>query len=270
MVHIASQFRAAGTLVVSMSPPSRRGAHYERWLADYARRSTTPPVPAATAVLLRQSASGVETLLLRRSPDLPVMGGVWVFPGGRVDPQDRVAADNPDDRYEVARIAAVRETEEEAGLQVDARSLVRFSHWTPPADFDHQLTTWFFLAPAPQGTVQVDGREIAEHIWLTPAEALRRHEESDYTWFLPPTYVTLYNLQGFATIADALAAAQRSEPHFYETRLTVTSSGEEVALWPGDAGFETSNPDLPGPRHRLWATPGRPWCLERSGGSGLT
>ena len=253
-----------------MSPPSRRGAHYERWLADYARRSIRPPVPAATAVLLRQSAGGVETLLLRRSPDLPVMGGVWVFPGGRVDPTDRAAADNPDDRYEVACIAAVRETEEEAGLQVDPRSLVRFSHWTPPPDFDHQLATWFFVAAAPPGAVRVDGREIAEHIWLSPAEAIGRHTESGGTWFLPPTYVTLHELQGFTTVGDMLAAAKRREPMFYDTRLAATRDGEEVALWQGDAGYDSADPDVPGARHRLWASEGLPWRLERSGGSGLT
>lgn len=253
-----------------MNPPSRRGAHYERWLADYARRAVRPPVPAATAVLLRQAPGALQTLLLRRNRDLPVMGGVWVFPGGRVDPEDRAAADNPDDRYEVARLAAVRETEEEAGLRVDPRSLVRLSHWTPPPDFDHQLATWFFLAPAPPEAVRVDGREISEHLWLSPAEAIRRHTEAGGTWFLPPTFVTLHELQGFATVGDALAAAQRREPMFYDTRLATTSAGEGVALWEGDAGYESSDPDTPGPRHRLWADEGLPWRLERSAGSGLT
>ncbi|MCY3786642.1 MAG: NUDIX hydrolase [bacterium] len=253
-----------------MNRPSRRGAHYERWLADYARRAVRPPVPAATTVLLRQAPGGVQTLLLRRNPELPVMGGVWVFPGGRVDPQDRAAADNPDDRYEAARRTAVRETSEEAGLRVDPRSLVRFSHWTPPPDFDPQLATWFFLAPAPPEFVQVDGREIAEHLWLSPAEAIRRHTEEGGTWFLPPTFVTLHELQGFAAVGDALAAAQRREPVFYDTRLATTRAGEEVALWEGDAGYESADADLGGPRHRLWTTEGLPWRLERSGGSGLT
>ncbi len=253
-----------------MNPPGGRGAHYERWLADYARRSTSPPVPAATTVLLRQSASGLQTLLLRRSPDLPVMGGVWVFPGGRVDPEDRAAAADPDDRYEVARLAAVRETAEEAGLRVDPRTLVRFSHWTPPPDFAPQLATWFFLAPAPPEAVQVDGREISEHLWLSPAEAIRRHTEAGATWFLPPTFVTLHELTDFGTVTDALAAARRREPMFYETVLATAADGETVALWEGDAGYATADPDIGGPRHRLWASEGLPWRLERSGGSGLT
>lgn len=253
-----------------MPEPPERGRHYERWLEGYARRVSKPTVPAATAVLLRDSSGGVETLLLRRNPDLPVMGGVWVFPGGRVDAADRATAGDPDDGYEAARFAAVREAEEEAGLRVDPGSLVRFSHWTPPQDFDHQLATWFFLAPAPPGEVQVDGREIAEHVWLTPAEAHRRHEESGGTWFLPPTWVTLHDLQEFATVGDALVAAERTEPRFYETRPAVTAGGEEVVLWEGDAGFETADPDTPGSRHRLWATPEHSWRLERSGGGANT
>ena len=247
-----------------MSKPGGRGADYERWLDGYGRRVGRVPVPAATAVLLRAAPGGIQTLLLRRSPDLPVMGGVWAFPGGRVDAVDRAGAGGAGDGYEAARLAAVRETGEEAGLRLDPHSLVRFSHWTPPPDFDHQLTTWFFMAPAPPEAVQVDGNEIVEHVWLAPAEAIRRHDASGGTMFLPPTYVTLCDLQQFDTVADALVAAQRREPAFHETRLATTADGTEVALWEGDAGYETADPDVPGPRHRLWATPGRPWRLERS------
>ncbi len=244
-----------------MNTPSER---YERWLADYARGAAFPPQPAATVVLLRQAPAGIETLLMRRNPDLRVMGGMWVFPGGRVDPADHPDGDGTGDTYAAARHAAVREAAEEAGLQVDPKSLVRFSHWSPPPKFPHQLTTWFFLAPATAEAVRVDGGEIAEHVWLSPSEAIRRHDESGSSWFLPPTYVTLRDLCPFATVTAALAAAQDRQPPFYMTRLAKTPQGEELALWEGDAGFETGDMDAPGPRNRLWVTSDRPWRLERS------
>ncbi len=40
---------------------------------------------AATAVLLRNSEQGLETLLLRRNAKLAFAGGAWVFPGGAID-----------------------------------------------------------------------------------------------------------------------------------------------------------------------------------------
>jgi len=40
---------------------------------------------AATAVLLRNSNNGMETLLLRRNAKLAFAGGAWVFPGGAID-----------------------------------------------------------------------------------------------------------------------------------------------------------------------------------------
>ena len=245
-----------------MSTP---GEHYEQWLADYSRSIDSPLLPAATVVLLRQASAGVETLVMRRNPNLRVMGGMWVFPGGRVDAADHAGgtdAGRPDDTYAAARKAAVREAHEEAGLRVDPQSLVPLSHWIPPPDFPHQLATWFFLAPAPPGAVRVDGGEIAEHVWLSPSEAIRRHTEAGGSLFLPPTYVTLSNLLPFPTVTDALAAARKREATFYVTRLATTSEGEEVALWEGDAGYETTDPAVPGARHRLWATPGRPWRFE--------
>ena len=46
-------------------------------------------LPAATVVLLRDADRGPELLLLQRSPRKG-KPGPWVFPGGKVDPADRV------------------------------------------------------------------------------------------------------------------------------------------------------------------------------------
>ena len=45
------------------------------------------PVPAATVVLVRDGRDGMETLMLRRN-SRGAFGGMWVFPGGQVDPSD--------------------------------------------------------------------------------------------------------------------------------------------------------------------------------------
>ena len=46
------------------------------------------PIDAATVVVARDSSNGVEVLMLRRNSKI-YFGGMWVFPGGRVDPGDR-------------------------------------------------------------------------------------------------------------------------------------------------------------------------------------
>lgn len=46
------------------------------------------PRPAATLVLLRDGARGLEVLLLRRSPHAGFAPGAYVFPGGTVDAED--------------------------------------------------------------------------------------------------------------------------------------------------------------------------------------
>jgi 8-oxo-dGTP pyrophosphatase MutT (NUDIX family) len=51
-----------------------------------------PTKPAATIVLLREGASGLEVLLLQRVRSSGFVPGAWVFPGGRVDGDDAGAA----------------------------------------------------------------------------------------------------------------------------------------------------------------------------------
>ena len=43
---------------------------------------------AATVLLLRESGDGLQVLLTRRAAGLSFMGGLWVFPGGRVEASD--------------------------------------------------------------------------------------------------------------------------------------------------------------------------------------
>lgn len=48
----------------------------------------TPPRPSATVLLLRDAPGGFEILMQRRSDASDVLGGAYVFPGGKVDRED--------------------------------------------------------------------------------------------------------------------------------------------------------------------------------------
>jgi 8-oxo-dGTP pyrophosphatase MutT (NUDIX family) len=216
-----------------------------------------PPIPAATVVLVRDGQDGIESLMLHRNSKL-AFGGMWVFPGGRVDAADRDGARDDD---EAARRAAVREAHEEAGLVVDAASLAFLSHWLPPSVAPKRFATWFFVAPAPSGTVTIDGGEIHDSAWMRPRDALARRDALEIE-LAPPTWMTLHHLAGFDTVADLMSDARARTPVFYETHVG-HGTGGLIAMWRGDAGYETGDPDAPGARHRL-AIGGGPWHLERT------
>lgn len=218
-----------------------------------------PAIPAATVILLRDADAGLETLMLHRTSKV-AFGGMWVFPGGRVDPQD-LQDDDPDDEAG-ARRAAAREAAEECALLVEPDSLVAFSHWTPPIETPRRYATWFFVARAAEGVVLVDGGEIRDHAWLTPAEVLERRARGEVD-LAPPTFVTLTDLAAHTDVDAALASATQREPvPRYSTRWGVIDDGA-VALWAGDAGYDANDPTISGPRHRLWMLPDG-WRLERS------
>ena len=234
---------------------------HEQRLASWARRGKpgTPPVAAATVILVRDARGGLETLMLRRNSKI-AFGGMWVFPGGRVDEADRAGL-APDDELGAGRRAAVREAQEEAGLALGDDVLVPFSHWKPPSITPRRFFTWFFIAPAPSGAVAIDRGEIHEHAWLGPAEALRRRDAGEIE-LAPPTFVTLHELAGWSCAEEALAAAQARSPEHFATRIAVTDAGP-VALWHGDSGYADGDAERGGRRHRL-AMSDDGWSYERS------
>src|ERR687885_2857912 len=110
----------------------------------------TPARLAASLILLRDSPTGPEVLLVRRNPAARFMGGAWVFPGGAVH-GDESPAD-----------AALRELDEEAGVELEAGAdaLVPFSRWITPAEVKLRFDTFFFAVEAPAGAEpRVDGAE---------------------------------------------------------------------------------------------------------------
>lgn len=239
------------------------GDRRERF-TSWAGRSEEAPklVAAATVVLLRDAPGGLETLMMRRSSKLSFVGGMWVFPGGRVDDDDYPAGE-PDDVYSASRTAAVREVAEEADLAISIDRLVPYSHWVPPTTIDKRFATWFFLAPAPAGAVTVDGGEIKEHAWWRPADTLARHSAGEIE-MVSPTFITLMELSEHSSVDHALADARgRSDdiPH-YETHIALDGK-VPVSLWHGDAGYDTHDASAPGTRHRLTLQEGG-WRFERT------
>ena len=228
---------------------------------------TDPAIPAATVVLVRDGDAGIETLMLHKNSKL-AFGGMWVFPGGRIDAEDFPGGVRPTDgdpdpatMLEAARTAAVREALEEAGLAVDRESLVWFAHWTPAHASPRRFATWFFLAPAPEGTVVIDDGEIREHEWIHPRDAVARRDAGEVE-LVPPTYVTLHELADYDSVAAAIAGLDSGTPPFFVTRIARVEGGL-VSLWQGDAGYDTLDPDVPGPRNRLLMLD-TGWVLDRS------
>jgi 8-oxo-dGTP pyrophosphatase MutT (NUDIX family) len=165
-------------------------------------RVIATPRPAATVMLLRDAGEQLELLLVRRTPAARFMAGAWVFPGGAVDPADG-------DGQAGLRAAARRELQEEAGVALPPDSeLVAFARWITPRDLPIRFDTWFYLAMAPDGaSPEVDGSEIVDFRWLTPAAALAGFAAGELKLAFP-TVTQLKQISAFAS-ADALIAHAR-------------------------------------------------------------
>jgi 8-oxo-dGTP pyrophosphatase MutT (NUDIX family) len=205
--------------------------------------------PSGTIVPIRDGSAGLEVLLLERATERDGKRGPSVFPGGKVDERDRAA-----DPVESARRAAVREAREEAGLELDAASLVPISRWITPQIASRRFDTWFFVAPvASRAEVRVDGVEICGHRWLAPRDALEAQRRREIR-LAPPTFVTVCWLVPYARVAAALAGLAVPEITTFRPRICGLPEGA-CMLYPGDAGYESGDVALPGARHRLWALP---------------
>ena len=165
------------------------------------------PAPAATLILTRQYAGELQVYLIRRSLKSGFMAGNYVFPGGRVDPQDRnfefwqtrVDLDRNDIKQKLGGdlsaaealaygVAAIRETLEEAGV------FLAHQYESSPADFERicqvRLTAdlppgWFQkLVVSEKWTLTVSSLSRWSH-WITPERMKRRYDTRFFVAAMP-------------------------------------------------------------------------------------
>jgi 8-oxo-dGTP pyrophosphatase MutT (NUDIX family) len=188
----------------------------------------TVPRVASSVIVMRDADSGPEVLLVQRNPAARFMGGAWVFPGGAVHGDDEQAA-----------ATAVRETEEEAGLELgDPAALVPWSRWITPAQVKIRFDTWFFVARAPDGAVaKCDGEECVDARWLRPQDALDAYQR-DELLLVFPTIRHLQELAMYESVDHVLETGRQRRIEPIEPRVVLDQGGVARVLLPGEDGYD--------------------------------
>jgi 8-oxo-dGTP pyrophosphatase MutT (NUDIX family) len=195
------------------------------------------PRPAAVVILLRRGGKhadrGVQVLLARRGLELSFMPGVWVFPGGMVEPG------------ESEMDCATRELAEEVGIELGGDSRIQpWARWITPEVVPVRFDTLFFVALAPaHSPPKPDGDEVSEADWFEPQAALDRHHAGELDLVFP-TIKTLETLLPFETSEGVLDAAPERDVDPILPRVAGTREDHRVIL-PGEEGYDEAGPGPP-------------------------
>lgn len=200
-------------------------------------------------------------LMLERAASMAFAPGALVFPGGGVEDRDRELAEkllspvgNADHEEAACRIAAIRETIEEAGLAIgidpypgsealaflraalqkgerfgllldqcglslQLQALTPFARWRPTAKVARRYDTRFYLAKAPPDAEAIaDGGESVRALWAS-ATALLDDAEAGRHDIIFPTRCNLERLAPFNSLAEAQANGALFAHHIATGRL---------------------------------------------------
>jgi 8-oxo-dGTP pyrophosphatase MutT (NUDIX family) len=239
----------------------------------------TQAIPAATLILFRTGVAGCEHLFVERSATMTFAGGAVVFPGGRVDACDRALAMrfpelDPDDA--AARIAAIRETIEEAGvavgltrgatgavadndvivrlrqhlhdgapfdkilaaagLSIDPAMLMPFARWCPNFTETRTFDTRFYLAQMPADAQPSVDNTENVSLFWDSASGVLNDARAGTRRVIFPTRRNLERLAQFATYDAACAQAALIAPDCI-TPWIETRDGMPQLCIPDDRGY---------------------------------
>ena len=245
------------------------------------------PVPAATLVLMREAKSGPPQLLvMERTGHMAFAAGALVFPGGRIDAEDREAAELFAGMTDAAaRLAAIRETIEETGivpavappadpalalklrdgiaqgrpllellaqheLALDLESLMPFARWCPNFRETRRFDTLFVLAEAPPGVAEptISEAEAVRAFWASAADILAEID-SGRAHAIFPTRRNLERLARFGSIEEARADAAR-HPVSRITPWVEDRDGAPHVCIPDNIGYPVTSEPLETARRR--------------------
>jgi 8-oxo-dGTP pyrophosphatase MutT (NUDIX family) len=240
-------------------------------------------IPAATLIVVADSAAGAppQLLIVERAAGMAFAGGALVFPGGRIDEQDRaMAGPSPDS---AAHIAAIRETIEETAIPVgldplptrqlalqlqeqlragepfahvlerhrltlDAGVMTPLARWVPEFHARRRFDTMFLLARAPAGDWVPNAAEgeCAGAFWMSATEVLERDRRGEARLIFP-TRRTLERLAQHDSF-EAMTVDARAFPIAPITPWLEEHGGDRFITIPEGIGFPVTREKLDG----LW------------------
>lgn len=185
-----------------------------------------PPRDAATVVMLRDSALGLEVFLVKRHGLSDVLGGAYVFPGGKLDAADLLLAahvdqsmadmhsalgepDTPPATASGLYVAALREAFEESGIlfasdalaaQAAARQARQqpFNAWVQERSMTlqtRQLVPWTRWITPRMPSVSSKRFDTRFFVAEVPADQTARHDDFETTasaWLQPKVALQQY------------------------------------------------------------------------------
>ena len=240
-------------------------------------RTPAPPRPAATVLLLRDSADGVEVLMTRRSSTASFAPGAYVFPGGGIDAADAQAhrhstrrVGQSDERLTQA-IAAIRESFEELGVLLarhadgrhvtteDIRRLDRnapfaaqclergltlaghevfvLAHWVTDRDLPRRFDVPFLVARMPEGQTPVADESEQFEPVWVRPADALARQQAGAFFMIFPTIRTLERLQHFDAVDAVLAACASEQPLWSSCPRAGLLAGKEARFMESDTPY---------------------------------
>jgi recombination protein RecT len=218
----------------------------------HAQREPKTPRPAATVLLLRDSAQGIEVLMTRRSASASFAPGAYVFPGGTIDPADADAHGaaarrvTQDDTRLTQAIAAIRESFEELGILIarhadgrpaDANDIAALdrhdsfvaqchsrglllaadqvfvlAHWVTDRDLPRRFDVPFLVARMPEGQTPVADEAEQFEPVWVRPGDALERHKAGSFFMIFPTIRTLERLAKFDTVDAVLNACASEQP----------------------------------------------------------
>ena len=232
---------------------------------------------AATVLLLRDGAQGVEVLMTRRSITASFAPGAYVFPGGGIDAADSAAhgqstrRPTQSDLHLTQAIAAIRESFEELGVMLarhadgrhvntaDIAALDRkapfaaqcetcgltlagadvfvLAHWVTDRDLPRRFDVPFLVARMPEGQ-----EPVADEAEQFAPEWIRPADalskhEAGGFLMIFPTIRTLQRLQHYPTVDAVLNACKIEKPLWTSCPRAGFLNGQEARYMEHEAAY---------------------------------
>ena len=125
-------------------------------------------------------------------------------------------------------------------LMLSTNNIAPLSHWITPNIEAKRFDTRFFIAYLPKNqTVQHDGQELTQSLWINPAAAIEKAFSGELQMIMP-TIKNLQTCMDFSSAKDMLNYQKKLNnddippilPKFFK------ENGNWVGLLPGDEGYE--------------------------------